>query len=446
MSLFRVLLALALVLCAGPGLAREEIRSFTSDVLVRIDGSVAVTETITVNAEGNEIRRGIYRDIPVMLQAPDGGKVRPGFALVSVTRDGVEEPFRVERMGNFERIWIGDPDRFLARGEHEYVIVYSMSRMVRSFEDHDELYWNATGNFWLFPILKSVARVTLPDGAVISNLVAYTGKVGSTEQAATWERVSNTSARFRTDRALGPAEGMSFAIAFNKGVVVFPTGIAAAGQWLSDLREVILPILAALIAVAYNALAWWKVGRDPEKGTIIPLFHPPKGFSPSLTHYVHRWGFQNSGWPAFTAAIFDLGVKGLVTIDNSGNDLVIKTTGKQPAEKLPVGEQSVFTYLSGKETTVIGKSTGTELMRRRQDFVSAIHDENRSRWFKNNTAYAVFGVLLAILLLGGLVWLEALDPVWLIVSIVVGILLATFGTALGSLTKGSVFSMSSALR
>src|SRR5690606_30605474 len=155
-------------------------------------------------------------------------------------------------------------------------------RMARPFEDHDELYWNATGNYWVFPIISARATVTLPDGAVISNLAGYTGEAGSTEQAVAIKRSSNTTARFRAQRELGPGEGMTIAVAFNKGVIAFPTGFAAFQQRLGDLRDVILPVLAALIAIAYNALAWWRVGRDPEKGTIIPLFHPPKGFSPPL--------------------------------------------------------------------------------------------------------------------------------------------------------------------
>ena len=247
-------LVIALLL-ATPALAREEIRAFTSDVVLTTDGSVNVTETIEVNAEGDEIRRGIYRDIPVVMLGSDGGKVRPGLEVTGVTRDGDQEMFRVERMGNFQRIWIGNPDAYLDYGVHRYIIRYTMTRMARAFEDHDELYWNATGNYWIFPILSARATVTLPDGAVISNLAGYTGVAGSTEQAVAIKRTSDTTATFRASRVLGAGEGMTIAVAFNKGVIAFPTGFAALQQRLADLREVIIPVLAALLAIAYNALA-----------------------------------------------------------------------------------------------------------------------------------------------------------------------------------------------
>ncbi len=96
----------------------EEIRAFAADVTLRTDGSVRVIETVDVRAEGNQIRRGIYRDIPIVLLGPSGNKIRVGLDVKSVKRDGDAEDFRVERMGNFQRIWIGNSDRLIAVGEH----------------------------------------------------------------------------------------------------------------------------------------------------------------------------------------------------------------------------------------------------------------------------------------------------------------------------------------
>ena len=44
--------------------ADERILNFHSDILVFESGWIEVTETITVRAEGQRIRRGIYRDFP----------------------------------------------------------------------------------------------------------------------------------------------------------------------------------------------------------------------------------------------------------------------------------------------------------------------------------------------------------------------------------------------
>lgn len=431
-------LLLALMLCL-PAAAREEIRSFASDVTLHVDGSVQVIETVDVVAEGIDIRRGIYRDIPTVMLSSSGNKIRSDLDVETVTRDGQVEPFRTERMGNFVRIWIGDSDSFIARGKHRYVITYSMTRMARSFDDHDELYWNATGNYWIFPIVNSVAHVTLPPGAVISDLVGYTGAVGSTEQAVTITRNSDSTATFRANRELGAGEGMSFAVKFQKGILTLPTGLDALLIWLSDLREIVLPILGVVLVLAYNLIAWNRVGRDPPKGTIIPLFHPPKDFSPALTHYVHKWGFEKSGWTALTASIFDLGVKGLVKIGNPKKTLSVTATGKAPDAALPVGEQLLFSYFQSKGEVTVDKQTGPELEKKRGEFVAAIESENRSVWFRHNTGYAVLGFVIAIAALAALVLFDVLEPLWLFVGVVSGILLGVFGTVASTLWKGGGF-------
>ena len=61
-----------LVLLLLPGApeapAAEVIHSFDSTVRVAKDGDLTVTEAIRVQAEGREIRHGIYRDFPTDIQ------------------------------------------------------------------------------------------------------------------------------------------------------------------------------------------------------------------------------------------------------------------------------------------------------------------------------------------------------------------------------------------
>ncbi|HHY49131.1 MAG TPA: DUF2207 domain-containing protein, partial [Alphaproteobacteria bacterium] len=232
-----LVLAVALLAArAVPAAAAETINSFTSNVVLLKDGSVDVTEIIEVNAEGLEIRRGIFRDIPTFLLNPDdNSRLRADLRVVSVARDGRAEPYAVESIGaGFVRIRIGDADVFLSPGVHRYTIRYTMTRMARFFSDHDELYWNATGNYWSFPILRSVATITLPEGAVIEKLAGYTGPVGSTEQAVTITRTSDRTANFRVNRVLAPGEGVTVAAAFQKGIVAEPTDAQRLTWWLSD--------------------------------------------------------------------------------------------------------------------------------------------------------------------------------------------------------------------
>ncbi|MEZ5947025.1 MAG: DUF2207 domain-containing protein [Hyphomonas sp.] len=45
----------------------------------------------------------------------------------------------------------GEYRLFIENGDHVYEIEYLVKNQIRYFEDRDELYWNVTGNYWLFP-------------------------------------------------------------------------------------------------------------------------------------------------------------------------------------------------------------------------------------------------------------------------------------------------------
>lgn len=429
-----LILLLALVL---PASAQERITSFSSAIRLQSDGSVEVIETIEVFSTGSEIRRGIFRDIPITLINADNSRVRSNLRVIAVTRDGYNEPFSEETpAAGFKRIRIGDPDVFLTYGKHRYTVRYTMTRMGRQFDDHDELYWNATGNYWNFEISESVASITLPEGAVIEDLTAFTGPAGSTQSDVSIARTSDNTATFRTTRPLAAGEGLTVAASFQKGILAAPTANRELLWWLSDHRELVVPVIAVFLVGLYYLFSWHAVGRDPARGTIIPLFHPPKGFSPALVHYVHRMGWDKTGWTAFTAAIFDLGVKGLVTIDNTASKLSVTSTGARDASLLP-GEKLIFDHVSARGTVTVDKTSGPKLNELRASFVKVIETENREVYFRNNTLYVIVGVAGSALILLAMIWLELLDPGFLVLAVFAGIVLGILSSVVQTLQTGS---------
>ena len=62
------LVALASLWLTAAALADEAIEQFSSVIELSTDGSMLVTETIRVRGEGIKIRRGIYRDFPMVFQ------------------------------------------------------------------------------------------------------------------------------------------------------------------------------------------------------------------------------------------------------------------------------------------------------------------------------------------------------------------------------------------
>ena len=120
---WRVLL---LSLCLWPlGLpAAEVIEDFAVELGLGRDGMLTVTERITVQAEGREIRRGIYRDIPVRYSLPWGLVRQTPIDKLSATRNGQPESVKRERQGAFQRFYLGSPNILLEPGRYTYELRY----------------------------------------------------------------------------------------------------------------------------------------------------------------------------------------------------------------------------------------------------------------------------------------------------------------------------------
>ena len=231
-AIFRITLALGLLFAAiGPAGAAERILRFVSDVKVERNGDLVVTETIAVQAEGNDIRRGILRDFPTSYTRRDGARVEVGFDVQLVTRDGAAENWTTERMSNGVRVRIGSADRLLNTGRHEYVIRYRTTRQIGFFADYDELYWNATGTGWTFAIDQAEARITLPEGVPFRQTALYTGPQGARGQDAVIVEQQPGRIVFRTTKPLPARNGLTVAAAWQKGVVTPPDAAQQAG-WL----------------------------------------------------------------------------------------------------------------------------------------------------------------------------------------------------------------------
>ena len=217
-------LALALCFIAAPAAAESErIRDYTSEITVHPDASLTIVETITVVATGDKIKRGIYRDFPTDYTDSHGNRVRVGFDVVEVLRDGQAEPYFIKRRGNGVRVYVGQKDVFLAPDHYTYTLTYKTDRQIGFFDDFDELYFNAIGHGWEFAIERAKVVVFLPAGAEVLSTIAYTGKEGSTGGDFTTGRGANNAIVFRTTRRLGPREGMTIVVAWPKGFVAEPT-------------------------------------------------------------------------------------------------------------------------------------------------------------------------------------------------------------------------------
>jgi uncharacterized membrane protein YgcG len=295
------------LLFTRPVAARSwRIADFDDTITIGGDGSTAVHERITVVFIGQF--QGIHRSIPIEYPGPRGTNYTLFLKVTGVTDEsGQKLKYESHTAGDFRDLKIYIPGAEDSTRTVE--IDYTLRNAVRFFEDHDEFYWNVTGNDWPVPIDQVRALVSLPDAAAGSvQAQAFTGAYGSSQRAATAE-VKGSEVAFATTDPLPMRGGLTADIFIPKGVLKAPSSGTLALWFLGSNPIVFLPLLT--FGVMF--VLWWYKGRDPDPGvSVAPMYEPPAGFSPAeagslLEDQVHPRDI--------TATLVDLAVRGYIKIE-----------------------------------------------------------------------------------------------------------------------------------
>ena len=156
---------LILLLCSGWITSQEAILDYQVEISILNDADIEVTETITVRAAGNQIRRGIFRVIPTIRPDESGRNEPAPIEILDIRRDGQKEDYHVEKGRQNLTIYLGKESVILSPGEYTYVLRYKASNQIGYFEEYDELYWNVIGADWAFPIQEYGVKIKWPSGA-----------------------------------------------------------------------------------------------------------------------------------------------------------------------------------------------------------------------------------------------------------------------------------------
>ena len=399
-SIGSVLILALILLPVSSGAETERILDFTSSVVVRPDASLKVTEKIKVRALGRKIKRGIIREFPTKYKGPFGGTVQVGFKIKKILRDGRQESYHTENVSNGVAIYIGTKNVFLKSGVYTYTIVYETDGQLGYFSDYDELYWNATGNGWTFAIDRAQAIITPPPGAETLNMTGYTGPQGAKGKDFSVKKNANRIV-FTTTKPLAPKEGLTVAVSWPKGLVTQPSFMETA---LKHYRPTLVGLIGLLVVFFYYLVFWFRVGRDPEKGVIIPLFEPPDGLSPAAVRFITQMGFDNK---ATTVALIDMAVKKYLTIKEEDGNYSLHRTG-QIDTLLSVDEKKLAkNFFVGIKKIVLKKENHRTISKGIGEFKKALNKIYGKNYFISNRVYFTVGLLLSLGVMAAMVLFSA---------------------------------------
>ncbi len=302
----------------------ESINNFSARMAVQSDGSVLVSEAITYDFGSNE-RHGIYRDIPLTSQnGPD----------LSIAVDGVSDEsgrpyqYAVSRTGNILEIKIGDSNT-LVSGVKTYIINYKVYNAIRTFSDHQELYWNVTGNGWQVGIQSAAAAIALPySPATSAQMACFTGLAGSTEKACSFSQIGKTI-DYSASRPLSAGEGLTIVLGLPSNYI---TSFAAAPAQSYSINTppinsqsfVILMISFSAIAILMIIFSIFmrRIGskniktnplipKELKHQPVVVAYNPPDDLKPIEVQCLLDREVEATG---VSATIIDLAVRGYIKI------------------------------------------------------------------------------------------------------------------------------------
>ncbi len=424
------------------------IKKMDVDIAIHKDSSYTVAEDIRVDFLGEE-KHGIFRDITVKGQDRYGSGRSLRVKILSVT-NGYGQAWQHADFptGQYYRVKIGSPDTLIS-GKQRFVITYRVENGLLFFPDHDELWWNATGNEWPTSIESASCTVHAPSGVPGANrqVGGWIGATGSQEPSK--YRKTADGAKYWTPRPLGYAEGLTVATGWPKGFVSPPSGMQRLLWFVGDNLFALLPFLF-LAGLIYT---WYSYGRDPDVGISEAVrYEPPDKLRPAEIGTLMD---ESADLTDITSTIVDMAVRGYLKINEipaSGflgrkSYQLIKATERSkedPQGGLAGYEQEIFDKIFSLGDTVdtsdlknhfyssissIKSKLYTSLVDRR--YFRTRPDTVRSSWSAAGFVLLIGGIVLAVVMLGSMDTGSAiLAPGWGVSLAICGILTLLFAKAM----------------
>lgn len=359
----------------------ETIHSF--DVLINAhkNGLMDVTETINYDFQ-DLAKHGIYRYVPLVTKVGNLYRVIK-IENVGIIRDGESENFTFSTTGDTVTFKIGNAKRTIT-GSHIYKIFYTVRNGIGSnYSDHDEIYWNATGNGWQVPIEKTNIKISTDFSASQNNLICFTGISGSTDKNCI---VSNS--QISTTQILNPGEGLTTVASYKVGTFPKSVLLKELPKTPSEIAFKLFIKYYFLIYIFLNLvlpmiLIYWYVKHKNKKrfGKPTVNFDIPKDESgkiirPALSGTIDTAKLERDD---VTATIFDLAIRKYLRLEEKETKEKVlgvfdKTDKEQIITKLKNQDGTLNLYEKTLMTRLFKDGNSIKIDDLRTDFYQTFQD------------------------------------------------------------------------
>lgn len=285
--------------------SEEKIVSYSSYIYVNKDGTIDVLDKIYyITDEDN--KHGIIRFIPYK---NNGSYLKRENKISIINMEIFDEnnnKLNYEKYKNsyITRYKIGNPDVFLEPlSVNSYFFKYKLVNVLRKKDNVVQLYLNAIGNYWEFPIEKAEIIITGIDG----DIEIYTGKYGEAKNNFNITKIDNG---FKIEtKNLDSYEGLTVRI--NSETFNYSNISILKNQFYTYMFLFLLPIILLIVITFFIANIYYKLKYKDKKPIMVEYFIDEKKITPYFSAYVIK-----SYNKYILIAIFNLLNKNLVEFKN----------------------------------------------------------------------------------------------------------------------------------
>ena len=342
-------------------LIAEAIKKYDVSIQINKNGTLTVNEVIDYEFD-NDLRHGIYRDIPLRSKKSGTDIYKSHVKMNSVKRNGEPENYTSDTSYEGVSYRVGSADRYVDSGINKYEFNYTIYNAVFEKDGIYQVYFNPIGQFWNVPIESADVSISFENNVPVGEnevqqLEVYTGEYGETGKNYTIVQESGII-KIKTSEVLEPRNGLSFRLNL-KTDKISPTWLDRLEVlYYADPLVIAGPVIILMLAI-YGFVTWFLFGRDPAGKAVIPEFNIPKDISPIYAAYIK--GVRDPK-EMLTIGMLSLLSKDYVTAeDKEGNGKnvkyrLVKDTERNP--ELSSEEKALLSVLSDDEKNIFKNEQG----------------------------------------------------------------------------------------
>ena len=320
----------------------DQIDRYDSNITVLEDGTIDVVETIQISTDHEEIKLGITREIPTSFYFMNK-RVETPIDVLSVMRNGKPENFWTENNGGNVEIFTGSVDNvvdnYLDKGKHTFVIHWQSQNHIRSFENYDELYFNAIGHNWRLPIIDASVTLNLPKSVSAMQSAAYYGVQGQTNQAKPIQK-SPQEIQFIAPEILGNGKGFTVATGFTKGIIpsvkadqkdiIMDQILGYFPKFIQPMNIILFGAMIVMMGYACLGFCLHRLLTPKSRRAFMVRYSPPEHIDLDKTFGLVSTDPENIRMDrGMFGLLVDLNGKGFITIDPQNQQFIVHSLDDQ---------------------------------------------------------------------------------------------------------------------